>query len=613
MIPNDLLLKTISEQAEETTVVLDWNDFLKHEFLDEVLVLVERRPAQGRGPGTVLEIAGGRDYASRWDPKTIDILRHELRKLLSPFHDQADTFTIHLKIQGFPPPYDKNFVEDVEPFQLLDYFDYRLTGTISRDGTGTLRFENQVKGLGTVSDAQISILLPPGLNCGEVELDLRVFDRDPEAIQELISRGLKDPETEGDLGRRQAKALLDASTGVVIFRGDFKIRPYGDAGFDWLELDKRRVQNPSLRIGANQIIGVVKIQPEELSHLEEKSARDGLKEDIHYSILKETVKAALAELEQRRFAFRKNIGRGRKTVRVDQVVDQLVNYDDAANKIQDLLLKAGVPTQKIEAVKKVLEETKEEKAELVEQIREAIAIYQGQATLGKIIMVLLHEGRKPIGYFRDVAGAIQNWLEEMKLLPTQALAAKISTGLESIHDEARILTGLFDRLEPLSVRKRHKPKAFPIIAPIRKSFQVFGGELLRAAIECQPTVPEEIRITGWEEDFILVFTNLIENSLYWLQESPPTSPKIIIYPERTPAGHLIMYEDNGPGIAEELIRDQLIFEPGFSTKKQGTGLGLPIAGEAAERNGCKLKVHYSETGAKFALELFPGLEKSSNL
>ena len=62
----------------------------------------------------------------------------------------------------------------------------------------------------------------------------------------------------------------------------------------------------------------------------------------------------------------------------------------------------------------------------------------------------------------------------------------------------------------------------------------------------------------------------------------------------------IDYRDTGPGINPE--HSELIFEPEFSTKPDGMGLGLSIAGEAAERNGLELKVLDAKEGAHFKIE-----------
>src|SRR5690606_19289407 len=118
-------------------------------------------------------------------------------------------------------------------------------------------------------------------NCGDLVFDIRVYDREAEAIESLIGRGLKD-EYGNYVGKLQARKLLNESNGVGVYRNGFRIRPLGDAEFDWLKLNEQRVQNPSLRIGSNQAIGYVLIQSEEQSELIEKSARDGLRENAAY-------------------------------------------------------------------------------------------------------------------------------------------------------------------------------------------------------------------------------------------------------------------------------------------------------------------------------------------
>ena len=66
----------------------------------------------------------------------------------------------------------------------------------------------------------------------------------------------------------------------------------------------------------------------------------------------------------------------------------------------------------------------------------------------------------------------------------------------------------------------------------------------------------------------------------------------------------IDYRDTGPGIEPE--HSEMIFVPQFTTKPEGMGLGLSIAGEAADRNGLELKVFESKEGAYFRLQ--PKLE-----
>jgi signal transduction histidine kinase len=211
-----------------------------------------------------------------------------------------------------------------------------------------------------------------------------------------------------------------------------------------------------------------------------------------------------------------------------------------------------------------------------------------------------------------MASILHDWIERLKIAPDEGLLSKLIARLENVQLQAGVLTKLFDRLEPLSVRKRQKARSFSVLHPITKSVEVFQAELDASGIAKLVDPRLDAALFGWEEDFILIFTNLLENSIYWLREDRPAAPQITIKLVDTRFGSTIHYTDNGPGIPEELLRDQSVFEPGFSTKKGGTGLGLAIAGEAAERNGYKLKAYHSNDGAKFVLELFPGLDSKTD-
>jgi signal transduction histidine kinase len=65
---------------------------------------------------------------------------------------------------------------------------------------------------------------------------------------------------------------------------------------------------------------------------------------------------------------------------------------------------------------------------------------------------------------------------------------------------------------------------------------------------------------------------------------------------------LITIEDNGPGISSEQIEH--IFEPFYTTHKQGSGLGLYIARQLCEVNQAELTVDSSPGhGTRFHIRL----------
>jgi signal transduction histidine kinase len=94
-----------------------------------------------------------------------------------------------------------------------------------------------------------------------------------------------------------------------------------------------------------------------------------------------------------------------------------------------------------------------------------------------------------------------------------------------------------------------------------------------------------------------ILLNLILNSAQAMKDGG----KISLKAERQ-NGHVnVLIEDNGPGIPKDQITR--IFEPFYTTKQEGTGLGLYITKQLVERNGGKISVKSKVgEGTQFLLE-----------
>ena len=601
ILGNSLLMETTDESGITTTVLIDWSIFSAEKYLDEIELLVESE-SSGNKSGTELIIEPA-ERATEWTEKEMELLIKELRKLVSPIMEKEDFHIEIMFINTGIENYD-NIQKKIEPFPLLDLFDYRLSGGIDEKGNASMSYENQVEKNIPVKEINIHITPENGRLCGPLKLDFRIFDREVDAIENLINRGLRDPDTGKYLGKGETRQLLNELCGVSVYRNGFRIRPHGEPGYDWLLLDKERVQNPSLRIGSDQIAGFITIADEEISHLEEKSARDGLKENSYYTGLVEIAKKCLAQLEERRFDFRKKTGRGRKTIKIEQELNALFDFDTLKNSIKRELKKSEVSSSTITTIENIIEKTEKRKSGILEQIKDTVAMYHGQVTLGKIIMVIMHEGRKPLKYLKEQSPRIAGWIKELQEEYNTYLLEKIIDRLEDTKKESLLLIDLFNRLDPLAIRKRGKRKNINIYNVIKRAEELFESELLGKKIKFTNEVDTKVTFWGWEQDFYIALTNLIDNSLYWLPMLEDKNQKQIIISSRHEDKSVIIdYRDNGPGIEKKYIEDSLIFEPGFSTKPGGTGLGLAIAGETIERNKGVLRALYDPEGAYFRIEL----------
>lgn len=600
LLGKDLLLSTVQD-GEETSVFVEWQEFEDARYLDDVEIQVAVKSTT-RPSGTRLVIEGTREMLELWDQNQFDKLLYELKKLKSPVfineENPDDRFDIHLKISKFPGVMD--FDDEVKSYPLLDLFDYRISGKIGADGKGELLYAQQ-KSRNFLSQEEIAVNLG-ATGCGELWFDVRVYDREKEAIESLIQRGLKD-ESGRYLGNLQARQLLNSFNGIGVYRNGFRIRPLGDPDFDWLRLNERRVQNPSLRIGSNQAIGFVQIQSEEQSGLTEKSARDGLKENAAYNRLKNITQQVIGLLEARRFDYRRKSGQSRSNLKVERQLEQLFSFTRLKREIRAKLLQSGIPGEIADEVLHTVNQDEKEKNKLADEIRQAVAIYQGQATLGKIINVVLHEGRRPLNYFKNQVPNLHYWYDSYRKDPDPAKLEEIVPVVDGVGDNAEIFVQLFKRLDPLAAAKRGGKGAFLLKKLIRKTFGVFEQEMSRNRISLTVNGAEDFNFVCWQQDMYAIFTNLADNSIFWMlaNDGPEHRIQVDIVSEGESLLY-IDYRDSGPGIDQQYIESEVIFEPQFSTKPDGTGLGLAIAGEAALRNGLELKVFASDNGAYFRLQ-----------
>lgn len=607
ILGDDLMLDSVSQDGERTKVYVQWADFEEAEYIDDVDILVENTSCNSTS-GTVLTISLSDDLANEWSSEDFDDLRFELKKLIPPVEsifqnsEQNDSFKINLIINNW---LDTLSTEDeIIPVPIFDFYDYKISGHVSSRGEGQIIYSSQKAR--NIIEEHIDFNYEKPTRCGDLHFDIRVYDRDSDSISQLIDRGLKNEH--GDfIGKLEARRILNRFNGIGVYRNGFRIRPLGDADFDWLKLNEQRVQNPSMKIGSNQVIGYVSIESEEKSDLLEKAARDGLKENDAYKSLIEITMQIVIELEQRRFVYRKKAGIGRSVPKAEEELDKLSSFASLKKDILSQLVKKGIDEETTELILEKVEKEERKQTNIADELRQIVASYQGQATLGNIVRVVLHEGRKPLGFFKNRLSLIKEWSKSWKETQHIKYLEKLENTIDVWTPQSELLISLFDRLDPLASRGRSDRELFYLKKEIKKSFEIFKHEFEQYGIDYDVECHSKLQIKGWPQDISVIFANLIDNSIFWMTNKDVSQKKISIIVEAQENNLLnINYLDTGPGIEPYLIESGAIFDPDFSTKKlsdgsKGTGLGLAISGEAAKRNGLKLSAIQSEVGACFQL------------
>lgn len=613
LLGNKLKLIT-TRDGMETTACFDWDEFNSEKKLSDIPIFITTSETTNNS-GTKLIITNefGNNLADEINEIDAQKVEKELSKLLSNIKD----FKIIVSYKKFYSDDKKNICnKEISQLDFNEAWHYKLSGEIHADFNYELKYSNfYTKEEKEFKGSFIKELPKNSVPCGGISIDYRVYDKDPSGIEVIMNFINGNQNT--NLSKTEIRNMLIDKSGISIFRNDFRIRPYGDKGFDWLNLDSKRVQNPSMAIGSEQINGKISIESEEISGLKEKSARDGLYENSNFYTLQRIADLSLSLLEKERFKYRQ-----KATKKKPEAIDKLFDFSHINQKMEKAVEKAYKNLMKSpektdehitilnqELTKEIKNLEKEKETEFLE-VKETIAIYQKHTTLGNMISVVLHEGRKPLSWYTNRIPTIKEYLDNLYRCEELGTSSynNLSNQMKKLSDEAMRMSNFFKRLDPLSSNKRGKCKKTSVQKQINGVIELFGEIAKDKDIEIQYNSVEELYTNIIEEDLYMALTNIVENAMFWVEFSsePLKSIEIMSYGDDDKIYIEIL--DNGPGISKEDLEDDILFTPGYSGKKRvtednGTGLGLAITGEAIQRNNGKLEVIESIKGACFRITL----------
>lgn len=235
----------------------------------------------------------------------------------------------------------------------------------------------------------------------------------------------------------------------------------------------------------------------------------------------------------------------------------------------------------------------------ITRLKELEANYERNKRLiamGEMAAKIVHEIRSPLCSIELYASMLKNDLEGTTHIN---LANGISNGIKSLNN---ILTNM------LFFAKPQKPflKDVNLKEVIDETLNIIYPMIESRGIIINKNIPENYIISGDKELLKQVFLNIILNAL-----SVTGRDKNIFIDLREERDFVaIDIKDEGTGIKEEDL--ERIFDPFFSTKEKGTGLGLTIASKIMQaHNGLiKVKSRWGE-GSCFQL-YFPFSRKMNN-
>jgi signal transduction histidine kinase len=174
--------------------------------------------------------------------------------------------------------------------------------------------------------------------------------------------------------------------------------------------------------------------------------------------------------------------------------------------------------------------------------------------------------------------------------------------LQTIYQEAQRADAISTELLSFARRGKTEKRLISIQEVIQKSLELLiprlRGSNIEVVVKLQPDMP---KIMADPYQMQRVFTNIITNAEQAMTEA---HGKGRLHIKAQVAGEIIRitFDDDGPGIKPKHLKN--IFDPFFSTKEAGLGLGLSICCAIAEgHGGCIYAMNRPGQGATFAVEL----------
>jgi two-component system sensor histidine kinase HydH len=223
----------------------------------------------------------------------------------------------------------------------------------------------------------------------------------------------------------------------------------------------------------------------------------------------------------------------------------------------------------------------------LEKVRRQLVHQTRLATLGQIAGMIAHELRNPLGAVRNAV----YYLQRHVVKDNAELAEFLRIIDTEVHTSDQIISNLLEMT-------RAKPPTFETVDLADIAEEIWQHLPQRDNVRCRCVVyPEPFLCHADAAQLRQVLTNLLTNAVQALEGTG----EIVISGQRDETWDIITVQDDGPGVPPN-VRDRL-FEPLFSTKTKGTGLGLTICRQIVEKHGGTLTLGESTYGAAFRITL----------
>lgn len=219
-----------------------------------------------------------------------------------------------------------------------------------------------------------------------------------------------------------------------------------------------------------------------------------------------------------------------------------------------------------------------------------------QAAMGEMIGNIAHQWRQPLN---SIGVIIQNLEDayEFNELSKDYMHDKVASVMNLLNYMSHTIDDFRNFFKPDKEKQE-----FTIFESVKNAVGFMEANFLHSNIRIDFNWSHDSMIWGYPNEYAQVLLNILNNARDIFIDRNIIDPLITITVTKKENKSLVLIADNAGGINSDIIHK--LFEPYFTTKEVGTGLGLYMSKMIVEKNmGGILSVRNTNDGAEFSIEV----------
>ena len=555
------------EPRVEYRLLMGWADFEQSDTIEDTKLSVRSSKKTG-DPGTRIEI---RRLHERIDKREARNLARELILLSDPFGDPS----------GFKPVLVAPEFAELEKLVQKGYFEeceLRLTAELNDKGEASAAVFDRV---GNVRWKNSSEELNDTYQALPATFELWVF---------LLNR---DSFVERSATLGEVRSWLREVGGVHLYHRGLRVRPYGDPGHDWLDMNLSRSRSPELRPSTNTSVGRMTVL-DEGEDLLQKTDRTGFVENEAFGELRRFATDALNWMQTKRLAEReqrRQEERQKATGRAEQ----------ASMGLQRAI--SGLSPEERPVIQQAASELESATVSERDVLLRELTLYQTLASVGTSVSVLAHGMEGPA---KNLVASVRTVERRTRNILGSEYETKVGASVEDVRQYAALISKFAALPLQLLRSGKRRQTVLELNEAIAETVRLYEPFLEDARVETVLEFCDDaVNVRGSVAAIEAIISNLITNAVkaFKRKKTQLADRKLVIRTAIVGERVQVFVSDSGPGIDARL--GDTIWLPGVTADADGTGFGLTIVRDTVAHLGGQIgPVSRGKLGgAEFIIEL----------